>query len=46
MSLHWLSALQLRSFIACNTSPQLLLSVGGAIVACPNGMSLSANISD
>lgn len=46
MSLHWLIALQLRSFIACNTSPQLLLSVGGAVLACPSGMSLSVNRSD
>ena len=43
MSLHWLMALQFRSFIACNTSPQLLLSVGGAVVACLCGMSLSVN---
>jgi hypothetical protein len=43
LSLHWLMALQLRSFIARNTSPQLLLSAGGAVVACPDGMSLSVN---
>lgn len=46
MSLHWLIALKFRSFIACNTSPQLLLSVGGAVVACPSGMSRSVNRSD
>jgi len=46
VSLHWLIVLQLRSFIACNMSPQLLLSVGGAVVACPSGTSRSVNRSD
>jgi hypothetical protein len=46
VSLHWLMALQLRSFIACNTSAQLLPSVGGAVVPCPGGISLSVNKSD